>query len=58
MNKLEGGRLYTDHYIKNYKLVDHKPYDQEILNAKYLSKLILDGIWVYVIFLTILNFQR
>ena len=41
MNKLEGGRLYTDHYIKNYKLVDHKPYDQEILNAKYLSKLIL-----------------
>ena len=24
MNKLEGGRFYTDHYIKNYKLVDHK----------------------------------
>ncbi len=39
--KLEGGRLYTDYYIKNYKLIDHKPYDQEILDTKYLSKLIL-----------------
>ena len=39
--KLEGGRFYTDYYIKKYNIKDSKDYDQELLNPEYLSKLIL-----------------
>ena len=39
--KIEGGRFYTDHYIKKHNIKDFEDYDQELLNPKYLSKLIL-----------------
>ena len=39
--KLEGGRFYTDHYIKKHKIKDHKIYDQELLNIENYKKLIL-----------------
>ena len=40
-NKINGGRLYTDYYIKKNNIKDFKDYNQELLNPKYLTKLIL-----------------
>lgn len=40
-NKIKGGRLYTDYYIKKYNIKDFKDYNQELLNPKYLKKLTL-----------------
>ena len=39
--KLEGGRFYTDYYIKKYNIVDSENYDQELLHDQYYSKLLL-----------------
>ena len=41
MEKLRGGRVYTDYYSKKYNLKDIVEYDQELLNNKYTSKLLL-----------------
>lgn len=38
---LKGGRYYTNYYIENYDIKDHDEYDQELLKAEYLPKLIL-----------------
>ena len=39
--ELKGGRFYTDFYSRKYNLKDAIEYDQETLNEKYTSKLIL-----------------
>lgn len=41
MKELRGGRFYTDHYTRKYNLTDAVKYDQEPLNKKYISKLLL-----------------
>ena len=40
-NKLEGGRFYTDYYIKKYLIKDKFKYYSKPLNEKYSSKLVL-----------------
>ncbi len=56
--KLEGGRFYTDHYIKKYKIKDHKSYDQELLDIQYLPKLILGWNLGVAFFFDYLNFSK
>ncbi len=38
---LKGGRFYTDFYHRKYGIIDLIEYDQEPLDTKYISKLIL-----------------
>lgn len=58
MKKLEGGRLYSEYYIKKYKINDHKSYDQEILKSKYLPKLILGWNLGVAFFFDYINFSK
>ena len=55
--ELKGGRFYTDFYSRKYNLKDAIEYDQETLNEKYTSKLILG--WnlepLFLMKLTLLN---
>ena len=39
--KIEGGRFYSDYYIKNYNIRDTQDYNSELINPIYLNKLIL-----------------
>ncbi len=57
-NKLEGGRFYTQHYIKNYNLKDHEDYNQELLNYSYLPKLILGWNIGIAFFFDYIKFSR
>ena len=41
LKKIEGGRFYSDYYIKNYKIKDAMDYKSELLNPIYINKLIL-----------------
>ena len=58
MKKLEGGRFYTDFYIKNNNINDNKAYEQELLDDKYLSKLILGWNLGVAYFFDYVNFSN
>lgn len=58
LKKLEGGRIYTDHYIKKYNLKDYNDYDQEFLDNSYLSKLTLGWNLGVAFFFDYVNFSK
>ena len=55
---LEGGRVYTDYYLKKYDLKDLEKYDQVILDRKYLSKLTLSWNIGVAFFFDYVNFSK
>ena len=56
--KLEGGRFYTDYYIKKYNIVDSENYDQELLHDQYYSKLLLGWNLGVAFFFNHINFSN
>lgn len=41
LKQLEGGRFYTDFYIKKYLIKDNPKYESKVLDKKFISKLTL-----------------
>ena len=41
LNQLEGGRFYSDYYIKKYFINDNLKYESKNLDEKFISKLVL-----------------
>jgi hypothetical protein len=58
LNPILGGRLYTDHYIKKYKIKDFKDYKQDLLNFKYIPKLTLGWNIGVAFFFDYIKFSR
>ena len=58
LDKLKGGRYYTNYYIERYNIKDHQKYDQEVLQIKYLPKLILGWTLGVGFFFDYTNFSK
>ena len=57
-NKIQGGRIYTDHYIKKYNIQDFNDYSLELLTKSNLSKLILGWNIGIAFFFDYVNFSK
>ncbi len=55
---LMGGRYYTHYYIEKYNIKDYHEYDQEILKAEYLPKLILGWNLGVALFFDYISFSK
>ena len=56
--KIEGGRCYTDYYIKKNKIQDTENYNQELLTSGNISKLILGWNIGVAFFFDYVNFSK
>ncbi len=56
--KIEGGRFYTNYYIKKYNLKDYKDYDQELLDNSNFHKLMLGWNLGVAFFFDYINFSK